>query len=121
MRLVGAQSTAARAMHESLKAKKVIEIPVVPTLADGLAGQISSFALDHVSRYVDETLLAEEEGLRTAVLWVLSHERQVIEGSGAVGPALILQKKVSFNKADRVAIVITGGNIDMSILGLTPI
>ena len=120
LRLVGAQSTAARAMKESLHARKVVEIPVVPTLADGLAGQISQFALDHVSRYVDEILLADEDGLKSAISWVLSNERQVIEGSGAVGPALILQKKIAFRKGDRVAIVITGGNIDMSVLGLEP-
>ena len=119
LRLVGAQSTAARAMHESLRAGRVVEIPVVPTLADGLAGQISQFALEHVSRYVDETVLADEGGLMAAVRWVLSNERQVVEGSGAVGPALILQRKIAFDKGDTVAIVITGGNIDMSVLGLT--
>lgn len=118
LRLVGAQSTAARAMHESLRARRVVEIPVVQTLADGLAGQVSQFALDHVSKYVDETFLAEEAGLNPAIRWILSNERQVIEGSGAVGPALILQRKVSFDTGDRVAVVITGGNIDMGILGL---
>lgn len=118
LRLIGAQSTDARAMYESLRAKKVVEIPVVPTLADGLAGQVSQFALDHVSKYVDEILLADEQGLRTAIRWVLSNERQVIEGSGAVGPALILQRRVSFHEDDKVAVVITGGNIDMGVLGL---
>jgi threonine dehydratase len=118
LKLVGAQSTAARAMYESLRAKRVVEIPVVRTLADGLAGQISQFALDHVSKYVDETFLAEEAGLDPAIRWILSNERQVIEGSGAVGPALILQRKISFDTGDRVAVVITGGNIDMGVLGL---
>ncbi len=118
LRLVGAQSTDARAMYESLRSKKVVEIPVVPTLADGLAGQISQFALEHVLRYVDGILLAEEQGLKTAIIWVLSNERQVIEGSGAVGPALILQRRISFRQNDRVAIVVTGGNIDMKVLGL---
>ena len=118
IRLIGAQSTAARAMHESLRAGKVVEIPVIPTLADGLAGQISQFALDHVSRYVDETALAEEKDLIEVLRWVLANERQVIEGSSAVGPALILQRKVSFNKGDTVAIILTGGNIDTKILGL---
>jgi len=118
LRLIGAQSTAARAMHESLRSKKVVEIPVVPTLADGLAGQISQFALEHVSKVVDETFLAEESGLKETIGWVLRNERQVIEGSASVGPALILQKKVSFRKDDKVAVVVTGGNIDMGILGI---
>ncbi len=118
LRLIGAQSTAARAMHESLNAGKVVEIPVVPTLADGLAGQISQFALDHVSRFVDETTLAEEERLKDAIRWILREERQVIEGSSAVGPALILQNKISLGRDEKVVIVITGGNIDMQFLGI---
>jgi threonine dehydratase len=105
-------------MYESLRARKVVEIAVVPTLAEGLAGEISQLELDYVSKYVDETILAEEDGLKAAIRWILSNERQVIEGSGAVGPALILQKKVAFREGDKVAVVITGGNIDMSVLGL---
>ncbi len=118
LRLIGAQSTAARAMHESLRARRVVEIPVVPTLADGLAGQISQFALDHVSKYVDETALANEEGLKEVIKWILRNERQVIEGSAAVGPALLLEKKVRLEPGDKVAVVITGGNIDTTVLGL---
>jgi len=118
IRVLGAQSTVARAMYESFKAHRVIEIPVVPTIADGLAGQISQMALDHVSNVVDDILLAEEKELKNTILWVLKNERQVIEGSSAVGPALILQKRIAFSKGEKVAMVISGGNIDMNTLGL---
>jgi threonine dehydratase len=103
-------------MRESFKAGRVIEIPVIPTLADGLAGQISQMALDHVSKYVDDILLAEEKELKNTIMWVLKNERQVIEGSAAVGPALLLQSGVTFDKGEKVAVVITGGNIDMDLL-----
>jgi len=116
IRVLGAQSTAAHAMRESFKAGRVIEIPVIPTLADGLAGQISQMALDHVSKYVDDILLAEEKELKNTIMWVLKNERQVIEGSAAVGPALLLQSGVTFDKGEKVAVVITGGNIDMDLL-----
>jgi threonine dehydratase len=118
IRVLGAQSSAARAMYESFKAHRVLEIPVVPTIADGLAGQISQMALDHVSMVVDDILLAEERELKNTILWVLRNERQVIEGSSAVGPALILQKRIAFRKGEKVAMVISGGNIDMNLLGL---
>jgi threonine dehydratase len=118
IRIVGAQSTEARAMRESLKAGRVVEIPVTPTLADGLAGQISQMALDHVSPVVDEILLADEKGLKDAILWILSHERQVIEGSAAVGPALLLQGRYVPKKSEKIAVVISGGNIDMHVIGL---
>ncbi|HEX9907682.1 MAG TPA: threonine/serine dehydratase [Thermoplasmata archaeon] len=116
--LIGVQTTAARSMHDSLKARRVMELPVKPTLADGLAGQISQMAMDHVARYVDDILLADDRGLRSAILWIIQHERQVVEGSAAVGPAILLQHKLSLGKDQKVAVVITGGNIDLDVLGL---
>jgi len=118
IRVVGAQSTEARAMYESFRAGRVVEIPVTPTLADGLAGQISQMALNHVSRVVDDILLADEKGLMDTVLWVMANERQVIEGSAAVGPALLLQNKITLGKSEKVALVVSGGNIDMHVIGL---
>jgi threonine dehydratase len=116
--VTGAQSSVAKSMYESLRAKRVVELPVLPTIADGLAGQISQMALDHVSRYVDDILLADEERLRNVILWILRHERQLIEGSAAVGPALILQNKLALRPGELVAVVISGGNIDLEKLGI---
>jgi len=118
IRVVGAQSTEARAMYESFKAGRVVEISVTPTLADGLAGQISQMALEHVSRVVDDILLADENGLKDTVLWVLANERQVIEGSAAVGPALLLQNKIALGRFEKIALVVSGGNVDMHAIGL---
>lgn len=118
IRVVGAQSTEARAMYESFKAGRMVEISVTPTLADGLAGQISQMALEHVSRVVDDILLADENGLKDTVLWVLANERQVIEGSAAVGPALLLQNKIALGRFEKIALVVSGGNVDMHAIGL---
>jgi threonine dehydratase len=118
IRILGAQSTAARAMYESFKAGKVVEIPVVPTIADGLAGQISQMAFELASVHTDAIFLAEEKELTNAILWILKNERQVIEGSAAVGPALILQEKIKLKKEEKVAVVVSGGNVDLDTLGL---
>ena len=118
IRVVGVQSTAAYTMYECFKAKKIVDVPVPPTIADGLAGGISQMTLDLVLKYVDEIVLAEEEKLKTAILWVLRNERQVVEGSGVVGPAAILQGKIRFKRGEKVVVVISGGNIDMELLNL---
>lgn len=118
IRVIGAQSTAAYTMHECFKAKKMVEVPVPSTIADGLAGGIHPLTLDLVLKHVDEIVLAKEEELRSAILWILKHERQIVEGSGIVGPAAILQKKISFQPGEKVVIVISGGNIDMELLNL---
>jgi len=118
IRVVGVQSTAAYTMHECFKAKKIVEVPVLPTIADGLAGGISQMTLDLALKYVDGIVLAKEEELKKAILWVLKNERQVVEGAGVVGPAAILQRKIRFNSADKVVVAISGGNIDMELLNL---
>jgi len=118
IRVVGAQSTAAYTMYECFKAKKIVEVPVPPTIADGLAGGISQMTLDLVLKYVDEIVLAKEEELKSPILWVLKNERQVVEGSGVVGPAAILQGKIWFKPGEKVVVVISGGNIDMELLDL---
>lgn len=119
IRVVGAQSTAAYTMHECFKAKKIVDVPVPPTIADGLAGGISQMTLDLVLKYVDEIVLAEEKELKSAILWVLKNERQVVEGSGVVGPAAILQGRIQFKRGEKVVVVISGGNIDMELLNLS--
>jgi threonine dehydratase len=118
IKIIGAQSTAAYTMHECFKAKKLVEVPVPPTIAEGLAGGISQVTLDLVLKYVDDIVLAEEEGLKDAILWMLKNERQVVEGSGIVGPAAILQKKIRFEPGEKVVTVISGGNIDIEVLGI---
>ena len=118
IRVVGVQSTGAYTMHECFKAKKIVGVPVPPTIADGLAGGISKMTLDLALKYVDEIVLAKEEGLKKAILWVLKNERQVVEGAGIVGPAVILQGKISFEPKEKVVVVISGGNLDMELLNL---
>ena len=118
IRVVGVQSTAAYTMHECFKAKKIVDVPVPSTIADGLAGGIAQMTLDLALKYVDEIVLAKEEELKKAILWVLKNERQVVEGAGVVGPAAILQRKIRFKPTEKVVVVISGGNIDMEPLNL---
>ena len=118
IKVVGVQSTAAYTMHECFEAKKIVEVPVPPTIADGLAGGISQMTLNLALKYVDEMVLAKEEELKKAILWILKNERQVVEGAGIVGPAAILQRKIRFKPSKKVVVVISGGNIDMELLNL---
>lgn len=116
VKVIGVQSTAARTMYECFKAGRLVDVPVPPTIAEGLAGGITQLNLDLALQHFDDIVLADEEGLKGAIRWVIKNERQVIEGSAAVGPAAILQGKVRFGKGEKVAVIISGGNID--ILGI---
>jgi threonine dehydratase len=118
IRIVGAQSTAAHTMHECFRAKKLVEVPVPPTICEGLAGGITQLNLDLALKWFDDIVLADEEKLKSTILWLLRNERQVAEGSAVVGPAAIMQGKLKLEEGEKVAIVISGGNIDMETLCL---
>ncbi len=115
--VVGAQSTAARTLHDCFRAGRLVEVPVPPTICEGLAGGITQLNLDLAIRWIDDIVLADEERLKDAILWLMRNERQIVEGSAAVGPAAILQGKIRFRPGEKVAVVLSGGNIDLDRLG----
>ncbi len=114
--VIGVQSTQACTMFHCLRAGKMVSVPVLPTLAEGLAGGIEEITLEIVQKTVDEIILADEESLAEAIRWILIHERQVVEASGAVGVAAILRGRVRGIGKKNVVVVISGGNIDVSLL-----
>jgi len=113
VKIIGVQTDKARTMYESFKAKRVVEVPYEPCLAEALAGKISELTLKFTLKYVDDIILVEDEKLMEAVLWTLKNEHQVVEPSGVVGIAAILQRKMKFNRNENVAIIVSGGNMDI--------
>ena len=83
----------------------------------GLSGGIEkgSITFTIAQQYVDEVMLVREESIRQAVYLLWKNEKQVVEGSGVAGVAMLLENNDSFT-GQTVAIVITGGNIDDSLL-----
>jgi threonine dehydratase len=114
VRIIGAQSVATDAMARSLAAGRVVDIPIVPTLADGLAGAIDEHGLDVGRQALDQMVTVEESQIADAIRVLALDERVTAEGSGAVGVAALLAESVRL--ADPVVVVISGGNIDENVL-----
>lgn len=112
IRIYGAQSVHTGAMAKSLAARRIVEIPSVPTLADGLAGQIDDDAFDIGKHALDDIAMVTEEEIARAIAW-LSREHQVrAEGAGACGVAMILAG--TLRPRTPCTVVVSGGNIDES-------
>lgn len=115
VRIIGAQSVTTNAMALSLEAGRVVDIPVVETLADGLAGGIDAYALD-VGRYaLDAIVTVAESDIERAIAALARDEDIVAEGAGAVGVAALLAEAIP-NAPGPVVVVISGGNIDRETL-----
>lgn len=111
--IIGAQSDQTNAMAASLCAGRRVDVPVPPTLADGLAGQIDDvgFAIGRFA--IDEMVTVSEQEIAEAIAWLAVQHDARVEGSGAVGIAAMLNGRVRA-AAGPVAVVISGGNIDDS-------
>jgi threonine dehydratase len=111
VRIVGAQSENTAAMARSLEASEIVHIPSLPTLADGLAGDIDEVAFDIGIHSLDEMHTVTEDAIGRAIAWLAREENVVVEGAGAVGVAAIREGIISA-PAGPVAVVVSGGNID---------
>jgi len=116
VRVIGVQTTALPSMQAALSAGEPVSMPAVPTIADGIAvRKAGKFTLELVQKYVDEIVTVEEEETATAILRLLESQKMLAEGAGAVGVAALLRRKTGL-EGKNVAVVIGGGNIDVTLL-----
>jgi threonine dehydratase len=111
VRIMGAQTERTNAMAVALAAGHLVEIPSLPTLADGLAGQIDDAALA-IGRYgLDDLAVITEDETANAIAWLWRNEQIKSEGSGAVTVGAVLAGRASSMRFPAVCVV-SGANID---------
>ncbi len=116
VRVVGVQTAALPSMQAALRAHHPILLPPAPTIADGIAvRQTGERTLALAEKYVDEVVTVDDEEIAAAILRLLERQKVLAEGAGAAGVAALLQHKTSL-PGKRVAVVIGGGNIDVTLL-----
>ena len=114
--VVGVEAEASPAFHEALKAGRIVEVEVRPTIADGLAGNMDpeSITFDIVRRLVGRTVLVPDAAIEDAIRGLFAEDRVIAEGAGATAvAALVAGLRVS---GGRVAVVVSGSNIDARVL-----
>jgi threonine dehydratase len=116
VRVIGVQTERLPSMLRATDAGAPVTLPAEATIADGIAvRRAGERTLPLVQRYVDELVAVDEEEIAKAILVLLEREKTLAEGAGAVALAALLQRKTSL-RGQRTAVVIGGGNIDVSLL-----
>ena len=111
VRIVGPQTERTNAMAAALAAGQLVEIPSLPTLADGLAGQIDDDALA-IGRFgLDGLAVLTEDETADAIRWLWREEGIRAEGSGAVTVGALRSGRVTAPAFPAVCVV-SGRNID---------
>ena len=119
-KVIGVESSDGPAMQRSVQAGKLETIDC-NTIIDGLrvrrAGELN-FSV--VQRFVDEIVALPDREIFDAMIWVMERCKLVVEGAAAAPVAALLHGLIKLPAGSRVAVVLSGGNVNLDQLrGLT--
>ncbi len=118
-KVIAVSAAGAPAMKMSFDQKTAIDTISVKTIADGIAVRDTwTKTLDYILEYVDSFESACEDEIASAILFLLEKQKVLVEGAGAVGVAALMHGKIDLPKGSKIAIVLSGGNIDVTMLSL---
>ena len=107
--VVGVEPDAGDDWKQSFAAGAIVSIDVPRTIADGLQTHApGKLTWEVASRLVDEIVTVTDQQLVEAMRFAFERLKLVIEPSGAVGIAAVLNGLVS---GDRIGVIVSGGNV----------
>jgi threo-3-hydroxy-L-aspartate ammonia-lyase len=108
-RVVGVEPEAGDDWKRSFAAGEIVAIDVPRTIADGLQTHApGELTWEVASRLVDEIVTVTDQQMVDAMRFAFERLKLVIEPSGAVGIAAVLNGLVS---GDRIGVIVSGGNV----------
>jgi threonine dehydratase len=108
-RVVGVEPDAGDDWKQSFAAGEIIAIDVPRTIADGLQTHApGDLTWEVASRVVDEIVTVTDQQMIEAMRFAFERLKLVIEPSGAVGLAAVLNGLVS---GERIGVIVSGGNV----------
>lgn len=118
IKITGVVASGAKGMKESFESRMPIDSVSVRTIADGIAVRdVTPKLLDIILEYVDEVVEVTDNETANAILFLLEKHKLVVEGAGAVAAAALMHNKVEV-EGTKVCAIISGGNIDVTMLSL---
>jgi threonine dehydratase len=115
VRVVGVEPAGADDAARSLKAGQIIPMLEPRTIADGLKTSLGERPFVEIMRLVDDIVTVREESIVQAMRQIWEVMKLIVEASGAVSYAAIVEDKISAPGA-KIGIILSGGNLDLNRL-----
>lgn len=116
IRIIGVEPEGAQSMKESIKANEPRVLNSVNTIADGIAVKSPGNLTFEITRnLVDELVTVNDAEIAQTTYMLLQRAKILAEPAGVASMAAVLFKKTDLKNMNVVP-VISGGNINMSIL-----
>jgi threonine dehydratase len=122
-RVFGVEPEGAATMTLALAAGSVVRLKDLDTIADGLAPPfVGELNLAIVERLVERVVTVTDVEIRAAMAVLLERLKLLVEPAGAAAMAALMNGRVPIEPGARVAVILSGGNVDVQRLAeLLPI
>jgi threonine dehydratase len=112
-RVIGVEPTSAPKLTRAREAGRPVRLEHTGGLADGLMSiQIGTLTFAHHERFLDDVVTVDDSALRGAMRLLLDRLKLVVEPSGAITAAALLEGKVQPRGNGAMVAVLSGGNIE---------
>lgn len=117
VRVIGVEPVGSEAMSTALERGEVVTVQ--PTsIADGLNAPFAGvWTLAMVRRHVDAIVHIDDATILAGMRFALERLKQVVEPAGAAALAAVLSGAVDVRDGERVAVVLSGGNVEITRIG----
>jgi threonine dehydratase len=116
IKVIGVQPARLPSMKVAIAEGHPVTLSPAATIADGIAvRRAGEKTLPLIQNYVDDIVTVDEEEIANAILLLLEREKTLAEGAGAAAIAALINRKTSLS-GKKVAVLVCGGNIDVSLL-----
>jgi len=110
--VIGVEPEAGNDVQQSLRARKIVKIPIPTTIADGAQTPCpGTYTFPIMQRHVNDIVTVSDAELVDAVRFFFTRMKIVVEPTGCLAAAAVFAGKVSV-AGKRVGIVLSGGNVD---------
>jgi threonine dehydratase len=120
VKIIGVESKAFPAMKESLVKGSLQCTKPGYSIADGIAvKQPGELTREILSKYIEDIVLIDDASIVKTMFLMMERTKLVAEPAGAASLAYLLSSGSSYpgGRSDKVATIISGGNVDMYLLG----
>ncbi len=123
IKIIGVQSKAFPAIRESIRENRIVKVQRGHTIADGISVKLpGELTFEIIKKYVDDIVLVDDLSIVKAMFLLMERSKVVAEPAGATALAYLLTDKGNntnkkMHKGKNIVSIISGGNIDMYLLG----
>jgi threonine dehydratase len=117
IRVYGIEPERSNALMLALEQNEIVRIQP-DSVADGLGAPFAgAWTLAMARRYLDDVILLDDPTILAGMRFAVERLKQVLEPAGAAALAAVLAGRVPIHDGERVAVVLSGGNVDVGRLG----